>query len=755
MKKKVIVLLLILVMVSSFFVGCDLFTKDGYRDYHQIVATINYDTEDSGVISSVLYKGELLSYVQGYGAAYMSYYGMTADEVVEYFYDSLTKQKLIVLYAQEYLYKNNALPSSFKSEFSSLGAWETFKSKNGEVEAYKKFLTIDEYRYCIEQTNKQFQESWNEYITELEDEAGKNESTDGNDETTTEEETTSEDDLLDARTQRTESEEEESAEYEENANVTSQETMIKYFEEIYGIDLGDSEDSAFFFNYVNTLIKNELPTSEDSDEVKDKKKEKYDNMKSALNSLKKAIEEQYNDYDYYLVQQMQSYIVEKYQNQIGEELDVNAINANVNVKIEKQTEVDIKAYVDDSAYKTAIEGGTFTYSAPDKDYLQVKSILLSFSDAQKTGIEKLTALFAGNETLAKQYRDAVATGFTDGLDNDLLALFAKAGINVNVSNPDYNADEDELKNAYTDATIEDAETNPYANPAVDYLTILYAMAEDIQAKVKLATDYAAANSMSTLEQYLVKEYASQQAFDDWMYLVNDDTGMFSSDFYIVTPDGQASDYVEEYTVLARALTDAGVGAMAVSDYGSEVVNSNTAKYEGTTEILKKANGAFTVYKNNFTSSVGEDADEISADVYTMVTASGAEISFIVNDYGIHVVMLTAKPVDDNKGTVTSQTEKDSEDEDKTVYVKGEDYLYSYEVVIEYVTDEDGNEDKSQIKSITVETKTVKEYAEETVKEEMSSDVSTLQQLGLFSNKTYTTKVDKIYKQIVEAAEELA
>ena len=158
MKKKVIVLLLILVMVSSFFVGCDLFTKDGDRDYHQVVATINYDTKDSGVISSVLYKGELLSYVQNYGAAYISYYGMTAEEVVEYFYDSLTKQKLIVLYAQEYLYKNDAVPSSFKSEFSSLGAWETFKSKNGEVEAYKKFLTIDEYRYCIEQTNKQFED---------------------------------------------------------------------------------------------------------------------------------------------------------------------------------------------------------------------------------------------------------------------------------------------------------------------------------------------------------------------------------------------------------------------------------------------------------------------------------------------------------------------------------------------------------------------------------------------------------------------
>lgn len=755
MKKKVIVLLLILVMVSSFFVGCDLFTKDGDRDYHQVVATIKYDTKDSGVISSVLYKGELLTPVQSYGAAYMSYYGMTAEEVVEYFYDNLTKQKLLILYAQEYLYKNNAVPADFKSEFSSLGAWETYKNKNGEVAAYKKFLTVDEYRYCIEQTNKQFQDGWNEYIAELEEEAGKNEGTD-DDESADTDEDKSDEDLLDARTQRPEEDEsEEAAEYEENADVTSEKAMIEYFEKLYDIDLGDSVDSTYFFNYVNTVIKNELPTADDSDEVKDKKKEKYDNMKSALKSLKGVLEDQYTDYDYYLVQQMQSYIVEKYQDQIGEELNSEDITVKATANIQKQIDVNLDSYIDDSAYASAVSGGTYVYAAPDKDYLQVKSILLSFSDAQKTGIEQLNAIFVGNETLAKQYRDAIATGLTDGIDEDMLAIYAKAGINVNVSNPDYNADEDELKDAYTDASIEDAETNPYANPAVDYLTILYAMAEDIQAKVKLATDYAAANSMSTLEQYLIKEYASQQAFNDWLYLVNDDTGMFSSDTYSVTPDGQASSYVEEYTVLARALTDAGVGAMAVADYGSDVVNSGTAAYEGTTEILKQANGAYTIYKKAYTSSVGEDEDEISADVYTMVTASGAEISFIVNDYGIHVVMLASKPMDDNKGTITSQVEKDSEDEDKTMYVKGEDYLYSYEVVIEYAENEDGTVDKSKITSITVETKSIREYAEETVKNEMSSDVSTLQQLGLFSNDTYTTKVDKVYKQVLEAAQELA
>lgn len=742
MKKKVIVLLLILVMVTSFFVGCDLFTKDGNRDYHQVVATINYDTKDSGVISSVLYKGEVMTYVQTYAAMYMSYYGMSAEEVVEYFYDNLTKQKLVILYAQEYLFDTNALPSGFKTEFSTLGAWNDYKAKNGEAEAYKKFLTLDEYRYCIEQANAQFQESWNNNITELEDENDKNESSD--EEEDTEEDTTDDEDLLTARTQKTEKEEEEDTEYKENADINSEKAMIDYFEQLYDIEIGDDVDGTYFFNYVNELIKKEISN-----------KDKYDNMKAALKTLRESLEDQYMDYDYFLVQQMQTYIVDKYQKQIGEELDAEKVNANVQIKYDKQVAQDVKNYVEHDAFKSALDSSTYVYAAPSKDYLQVKSILLKFSDSQLEGVKQLTSIFAQNEDLAKEYRDAIATGFVGDLDKDMIELYAKLGINVNVSNPDYDPDEDELKDAYTDASI-DGKEDAYANPAVSYLTILYAMAEDIQSKVDMAVKYAEDKNMSDLEKYLVKEYASKEAFNDWLYLVNDDEGMFSSDSYLVTPEGQATSYVEEYTVLARALTGAGVGSMAINDYSQDATSeTGTASYNGSTEVLKSANGAYTIYKKTMESSVGEGEDMLSADVYTMVTASGAEISFIVNEYGIHIIMLTGKPVDDNKGTITTQTEKNADGEDTTMYVKGDDYVYSYEVVIEYAKDEEGNEDRSKIEKITVETTSIKENNEKVAKDEMSSDVSTLQKLGLFSDETYTTKVDKVYKQIVEAAKELA
>lgn len=743
MKKKVIALALILIMVSSVFVGCSLFEKNAERDYHQVVAEINYTTDNSGTLSTVVYKGELLSLVETYGPAYISYYGMTADAVVEYFYNNLTQQKLVVLYAQEYLYDNNLLPQDFKSEFSSLGAWNDYKAKNGESAAYKKFLTIDEYRYCIEQANKDFDESWNDLITELEKESDKNEGNTGEIGSGDTEEEVDDEDLLEARTQKEEEEEtEEEAEYEKNDAITTEQEMIKYFAELYGIEVGENVDSVYFFNYVNELIKKEQGTDKD-------------NMQSALKSLKDSLAKQYMDYDYFLVQQMQSYILEKYQDAIGDNLDAQKVSDNVTIKYNKQVATDTKAYLEMEDYATALGNNTNSYAAPSKDYIQVRSILLSFSESQKEAITQLGKIYANNEDFVKQLRDSIATGILgEGVDKDMVELYAKLGINVNVSNPDYDADEDKLSNAYTDASVE-GKDNLYANPAVDYLTILYAMAEDIQAKVDLAMDYAEANNMSDMQKYLIKEYASRQAFDDWMYLVNDDSGMFTTDNYVITPDGQASDYVAEYTVLGRELANAGVGAMAVTNHGSEA-SKGTANYAGTTEILKKANGEYTIYKQaGVTSSVGEFEDEISADIYTMVTASGAEISFIVNEYGIHVIMVTGKPMDDNKGTILEQEATNDDGEAQTMFVKDRDYLYSYEVEIKYATNEDGTENKSVIESITVESETIGEYLDESTKNEMSTDVSTLQQLGLFGDDTITTKVDKIYEEILERAKELA
>jgi len=208
-------------------------------------------------------------------------------------------------------------------------------------------------------------------------------------------------------------------------------------------------------------------------------------------------------------------------------------------------------------------------------------------------------------------------------------------------------------------------------------------------------------------------------------------------------------------VLARKLASAGVGAMAIKDYDKNDSTAGNIDYTGTTEILKGGNGAYTLYKQNMTTSVGEFKDELSADVYTLVTASGAEISFIVNEFGIHIVMLAGLPVDENLGDLSQQIKPDPTDEtkDKTFYVKNGNYLYEYSVKVVYAKDEEDNDIKTQIEKITVESKTIEEYLKDTLNEELSSNITRLQQLKLFGDNTYISKVDKVYSQIVKELKE--
>ena len=140
----------------------------------------------------------------------------------------------------------------------------------------------------------------------------------------------------------------------------------------------------------------------------------------------------------------------------------------------------------------------------------------------------------------------------------------------------------------------------------------------------------------------------------------------------------------------------------------------------------------------------------------MVTESGAELSFIVNEFGIHVVMLASKPVDETLGSISEQVEKVTEDNkevDKTFYIKGTDYISEYSVKFEYEKDEDDNDIKTQIKNIVVEKSTIEEALKKLLNEELSSDVTRLQQLNLFGDETQITKVDKVYKQVVSELED--
>lgn len=657
MKRKLLAIVIVVAVIASLTVGCSsgIFEIDGNRDYHQVVATVQYNQ-----MSAPIYKGDVLVSYSQYASIYMQYYGMSSEEVVEYLYQNLSRQKLVLLYAKDYLAKND-LGITDDAAIAKL--------------SNEDFLTVDEIRYCIEKTNKTFEDSWQQLISDLEDEQAQN-SGDSDEE---EEETEEDEDLLEARPGR--EEEEESDEYVDQGLTDKNELPEK------------------FVDYVNDKISSE----EDEDAQK--------NMQSALNDLNKNLESSYKDYDYYLNSYYETRILEKYEEMLGESLP-EITDDEINTYYTKLKNTQISNYIDESAYSSALSSATNLIYHTTKGYSQVRSILLKFSEDQTAALENVQSLLEGNDTAIENYRALLALG-SDVVSSEELGIYENLtdnGIKVNVSNPDYNADEDELKDAYTDL-------------GVDYRVILYAMANDIAEKADKLVEAAKAQGVTDADQLeAVRNYALSEAVTDWLYLVNDDDGMFESDTYTVTPDGSSSTYVEEYTVLARKLAAQGAGSYyneSADNFEEGVALSYTVEEGKTpTELLEQANGKTYSISSEVMKSTDENDEELSTTVYTLKTEEGNEISFIVNDYGIHVVFVKSLFLDDSQSSAI--TEIKDEDGEVKGYLVGPDYKYSTEVKVEYVKDENGDK-TDEIKEITVEIKTVKEVLKESIKDGKISD----------------------------------
>ena len=657
MKRKLLAIVIVVAVIASLTVGCSsgIFEIDGNRDYHQVVATVQYNQ-----MSAPIYKGDVLVSYSQYAPIYMQYYGMSSEEVVEYLYQNLSRQKLVLLYAKDYLAKND-LGITDDAAIAKL--------------SNEDFLTVDEIRYCIEKTNKTFEDSWQQLISDLEDEQAQN-SGDSDEE---EEETEEDEDLLEARPGR--EEEEESDEYVDQGLTDKNELPEK------------------FVDYVNDKISSE----EDKDAQK--------NMQSALNDLNKNLESSYKDYDYYLNSYYETRILEKYEEMLGESLP-EITDDEINTYYTKLKNTQISNYIDESAYSSALSSATNLIYHTTKGYSQVRSILLKFSEDQTAALENVQSLLEGNDTAIENYRALLALG-SDVVSSEELGIYENLtdnGIKVNVSNPDYNADEDELKDAYTDL-------------GVDYRVILYAMANDIAEKADKLVEAAKAQGITDADQLeAVRNYALSEAVTDWLYLVNDDDGMFESDTYTVTPDGSSSTYVEEYTVLARKLAAQGAGSYyneSADNFKEGVALSYTVEEGKTpTELLEQANGKTYLISSEVMKSTDENDEELSTTVYTLKTEEGNEISFIVNDYGIHVVFVKSLFLDDSQSSAI--TEMKDEDGEVKGYLVGLDYKYSTEVKVEYVKDENGDK-TDEIKEITVEIKTVKEVLKESIKDGKISD----------------------------------
>lgn len=683
MKKKLLALMIMIVVLSTLFVGCTMFEVNNDRNYHQVVATVKYNQ-----MTAEIYRGDLLTYVASYGPTYIQNYGMTVEQVVEYFYNNLSKQKLLLLFAKDYVAKNGIGITAVTDD----AAIAQMKNKD--------FLTVDELRHCIELTNKEFEDLWNDNISALEKEQEANQGT--SEEEKPEEEDKDEDELA----ARPVKEKEEVEEKYEDGGLTDA-----------------SKLPAQFYDYVSDKIKAEKDAN------------KKANMKSALNDLKKTLSENFTDYDYFLDQQIDARIVEKYKEAIGKTVVIT--DEMIQGRYNKLIDTDMAKYIDEDIYESSITGGTFSTYHVSKGYFNVKSILLKFSDEQTKVLNYIKGL--DGEDVFKEYRNKVAFGTLDPSDK-YYSLFQEAkedgkdgtkGIKINVSNPNYDAEKDELKTAYTDKNV-------------DLNVVLYAMADDIANKVNATVERAKALGISDeAELAAVADFAKKEAFVDWTYLVNDDPGMFKEESYAITRSGRDSQYVEEFTILARELYKSGVGSTKVANVGTQEFNPTLA-YTGTTEILAGANGKVaTISKNNATSQLANEKD-INTDIYTLKTQAGNELSYIVNDYGIHIVMVVSEPITESDTNVI----KVEEDGKVVGYKLGLDYIYSKEVNVKYVKDEDGNDTK-EIEKIEVEIKTLREYIEELIKDGIQNDELTNQQVELFSKEELIVKNKKVYDKIVK------
>ena len=652
MKKKLLAMILIVAVVATLLTGCTLFPVDEERDYHQVVATVDYKDMSKDVL-----KGDLLNYYVQYGGTYIYYYGWTEAETLEYLCTSLARQNLLLLYAKEYL-ATQADPDITDAEIAAMKAED--------------FLTVDERRYCIEQTNKSFEESWRSLITELEEEQAANEGT--TDEEEPEEDETTEE--LEARPVRPE--EEESDEY---------------------VDEGMTDAAQLPKGFMDT-VQSEIDAETDATARK--------NMSTALKEFQDNLASGFKDYAYYLNSQYETRILDKYREALGDALP-EITDEELNARYNRLVSLDISKYTDEEAYASALESTSDIYYHTTQGYSQVRSILLKFTDEQTDALKTITNMVGDNEDAVKAYRAILALG-EDVAGKKMPSQFASLadlGIKVNVSNPDYDEEEDELADAYTDK-------------GVDYKVILYAMADYIAAKVDAAAAAATAAEISGNDLELVKQYAASEAITDWIYLVNDDTGMFDSESYVLSPSGSASSYVEEYTVLGRALAEQqGIGSYAIPadsfTDGAAALAYTAAEGKEPTAILNAVNGKTYDIASDVVYSKDENREELSTTVYTLKTEAGNTISFIVNDFGIHVIYVADKFLDASKG---DWSEYKVDDEVKG-YKLGIGYLHSYEVEFEYAEDEEGNATDT-ITGVTLTKTTIGEYIKETIKDERSS-----------------------------------
>ena len=106
-------------------------------------------------------------------------------------------------------------------------------------------------------------------------------------------------------------------------------------------------------------------------------------------------------------------------------------------------------------------------------------------------------------------------------------------------------------------------------------------------------------------------------------------------------------------------------------------------------------------------------------------------------------MVVSAPIEDD-----ASVEEVIEDGNVVGYKNKLDKIYSADVKVTYVKDEEGN-DTEEIESFEVEIKTIRDYIQDILLQEGSNDVLTKNQMELFADESKISKNDKVYNKLID------
>lgn len=454
------------------------------------------------------------------------------------------------------------------------------KDKASKISAYD-LLDNDEKVYVIKNLNKQYKDIYDKNLKTIIDEKK----------------------ILN----QDKDEKEDTTDIDKKANPTEKEPRKQKEEE---------KDDSIKYIKNKSLTKNDIPkiwydtfTPKTADE------------KTAFNQLKSNIEKGSRSLEFVKNSISETRLISKYNQYKKDKIKITDEEIDVRYKflLEKER-ADLKPAQDSviqSAYEGKIKEGKLTITTPKEQSILVKSILFSFSEEQKKALSIIGQKY-GKET-EKYYDLREKLALTD--EKNIDGTYTDGGIMVLETNEKYDS-----KIAMS------IENKPFVDKEVKYNIILKKISDGIKEAVskKLKEN----PELDTIEKEKLIRDTKIEEFDRWIYLVNDDPGMFNNKEkgYMVKISGEDK-YVKEYSDLARALFK-----------------------------TSRAPGTFVTSE-----TVGEKGSKI-------YNENG--ISFIINDYGIQFIMISKTTVDIRDSQVTAYDRQDKKadvNKDIAYYVVNLDY----------------------------------------------------------------------------------